>query len=1378
MPAEPQEIKIVQIIGDPPKYEGKWSLFKKQLEVFFRMNSIEDDKKTYILLNSINSQMFQLITTLVSPKEPIDEKYKDIVDLVDKHLDPTPNPIVERHNFNIAKQETNESVPDFIARLRKLATTCDYGTTLDNQLRDAIVRGIRNSDTKKKLFEKGKDLTLSQALEIVKSSETAEQNTKQVNGETPSTSSTVYFQSSSGSNSRQNKCNNCGRNNHSTANCRVPKTKCDYCGKNNHQSNRCYFKKDCSVCGRSNHTRDKCRYRDLSCNFCKRKGHLANVCRDKAKNKSSERNSDREVATRSAKTKSSNLNFQEDDDDIDTEPWSLYSINDGKKNPEVLDVVLDGISLTMQIDSGSTISAMSLADKTKYFRSNKVHKTSRCFKDYIGNKIEPVGYIIAQLRLNSREKCPAKLYIFQSGGPPLLGRDLMELLGIRCHLVTQGGKINHIEESDIVKMIREKYPNVIATSDNIGRYNKELLHIPLKVDAKPIYIGPRPLPFGLKKLVEEEIDRLLKLKIIEPTVYSEWGTPIVPLLKDKNSVKISGAYNLTVNKNILTEHFPIPRKDDILAEIRPGCKFSKFDLKFAYQQMGLDLQSQDLTTITTHIGNFKYRSLPHGISIGPARFQNTMEKLLAGIKGLFKFFDDWLIAAENEEEHLKIIHEVLRRLSNAGLRINLDKCRFFVSEVTYLGHRVSQEGIKPLEKRVQAIIDQPKPQTVRQVKAFLGMVNHYSKFIEARANMLKPLYELSNSEKFYWDKDCDAAFAKIKKEIASDKLLVHFDENRKLILNCDSSEYGIGAVLSHEMDDGSIRPIAYASRTLSQHEKNYSQLMKEALAIIFGVKYFHQFVYLKKFVIVTDHKPLTAIFDKSKNSELSMMAANRVLRWSMFLSNYNYEIQFTNSENNSVADALSRLPSNAKNTDNPDDNINSPFINFFESVFNVEEFIEESKNDSILRQVYNFVKKGKWPKFKVNKIEGDLRNYYLCRDEIYIENGLLYKNNKLIVPKKLQLKVLNELHSTHFGIGKLKSTARYYYYWPNMTSDIVNLIKNCSNCLENGTNVPKNKMESWPYPSKPGVRLHADFCFYKGKNFLIVIDEYSKHPEIYYISNITTDITIQCFRDYFARWGIPKLLVTDNGTQFTANEFIEFCTKNNVKKLFSPPYHPQSNGAAENFVRTFKDKFVKILHPKSDANDSEINRIVNSFLFDYRNMVHETTGKTPNDLQLNRKIRCKNEVLSNVIRQQAKQKKNFKGKSSSIFKINDVVYFRNYSGQRNWVKGVIISQISRFIFAIRDKNGINVTRHVNQIKKCTQELDKNEAESNVNVNVKSPSIEDKPSQARCKRKTIVIKPIVSNPVTSPSTSNVPNNSSAKVLPNRTRQKPAKYNDYV
>lgn len=338
-----------------------------------------------------------------------------------------------------------------------------------------------------------------------------------------------------------------------------------------------------------------------------------------------------------------------------------------------------------------------------------------------------------------------------------------------------------IKHIDIVDLIKRKYPNVIANENKIGTFNKEELDIKIKEGTEPKYIDPRTVPFALRKLIEKEINGLLKLGVVVPIDYSEWGTPIVPLLKDNNNVKISGAYDVTVNPHLVMEYYPLPKINDILASIRKGSKFSIIDLKYAYQQFKLNKASQKLTVNTTHLGDFMFLRLPYEFGIGPAKLQKKMEKLLASI-GVFIFYDDILITADFEEEHLRKIEFVISTLESAGLCVNIDKCQFGVDKITYLGHTINQDGIRPSKKCIEAIIEQTRPTTRKQVESFLGMVNHYSKFISFRTEILAPLNEITKTDvKFVWSDECEEAFTRIKKRIGIRKIISLFQ--RKIGIN-------------------------------------------------------------------------------------------------------------------------------------------------------------------------------------------------------------------------------------------------------------------------------------------------------------------------------------------------------------------------------------------------------------------------------------------------------------------------------------------------------------------------------------------------------------------------------------------------------------------
>ena len=284
-----------------------------------------------------------------------------------------------------------------------------------------------------------------------------------------------------------------------------------------------------------------------------------------------------------------------------------------------------------------------------------------------------------------------------------------------------------------------------------------------------------------------------------------------------------------------------------------------------------------------------------------------MENLLQGIPHVSIYLDDILITGPTEKEHLAILDKVLTRLEVTGLRLKRHKCAFLLPAVEYLGHKISAEGIQPTEEKVRAIKEAPPPTNVTKLRSFLGLVNYYGKFLPNLASVLAPLYILLQKKcSWQWGAPQETAFKEAKKLLTSNYLLVHFDPNKELLLACDASPYGLGAVLSHREVDGTEHPIAFASRSLSTAECKYAHLDKEGLAIILGVKKFHQYLIGRQFTISPDHKPLQHIFSESK--PIPTLASARIQRWALTLSAYNFRIQYKPGNENSNADVLSRLP--------------------------------------------------------------------------------------------------------------------------------------------------------------------------------------------------------------------------------------------------------------------------------------------------------------------------------------------------------------------------------------------------------------------------------------------------------------------------------------
>ena len=364
---------------------------------------------------------------------------------------------------------------------------------------------------------------------------------------------------------------------------------------------------------------------------------------------------------------------------------------------------------------------------------------------------------------------------------------------------------------------------------------------------------------------------------------------------------------MTINSMLEIDQYPLPKPEDLFATLAGGKKFTTLDLSHAYNQLELDEGSRKFVTINTHRGQYRYRRLPFGVASAPAIFQKTMDTILQGMSKVTCYLDDILITGATESEHLNNLEEVLRRLREHGVHLRREKCRFMQSSVEYLGHRIDREGLQTTDGKLRAIAEAPSPQNVQELRTFLGLQNYYGRFIPNMSSLVHPLNKLLYKQaRWSWSKDCEKDFEDAKRELVSSKVLVHHNPALPLKLAGDASGYGVGAVISHIMEDGSEHPIAFASRTLSTSEKNYAQVEKEALSLVFGVKKFHAYLYGRRFILTTDNKPLTTILGPKQG--IPTLAAARLQRWALILAAYSYQIEFRSTGAQANADGLSRLP--------------------------------------------------------------------------------------------------------------------------------------------------------------------------------------------------------------------------------------------------------------------------------------------------------------------------------------------------------------------------------------------------------------------------------------------------------------------------------------
>ena len=507
--------------------------------------------------------------------------------------------------------------------------------------------------------------------------------------------------------------------------------------------------------------------------------------------------------------------------------------------------------------------------------------------------------------------------------------------------------------------------------------------------------------------------------------------------------------------------------------------------------------------INTHKGLFRYTRLPYGISSAPGIFQKAMESLLQGISHVTVYIDDILITGETESDHLQSLEEVLKCLVKAGLRVKRHKCKFMAPSVAYLGYVIDAEGLRPLPDKVQAVQQAPTPRSVTELKSYLGLLTYYGKFLPNLSTHLAPLYKLlGKNVKWKWSSKQDKAFRESKELLTSSQLLVHFDPKLPLLLACDASAYGIEAVLAHKMPDGLEKPIGYASRTLNSAEQNYSQLEKEGLSCVFRVKRFYSYLFEHSFTLITDHKQLLGLLSEQRPTSPLVSARNR--RWSLYLSMFEYTLEFRNTTAHANADALSCLPL----PEVPTVTRTPPELvlladHLANSPVSARHIRDWTHRDPQLAPILQFVQQG-WP--SVCAEQDQLAPFFDKKTELSVHEGCLLWGSRVVVPTPCREVVLLELHEGHPGCTRMKGLARMYVWWPGITKDIENTVCHCSECQQHQPTQPVAPLHPWAWPTRPWAHLHLDYAGpVQGKMILVLIDAHSK-----WIEAVCTQCYLKC----------------------------------------------------------------------------------------------------------------------------------------------------------------------------------------------------------------------------------------------------------------------------
>lgn len=1253
---------------------ARWQTYRDRLVFHFAAHNVRTKRWKACMLTWIGDETYTLLESLILPRSLQDTSVtvEELIQLLNTYYSDSKHVMTASYDFWSCKQAPGQPIAAFIAALKDKARHCAFDTSLlkekpfERALRDALLIGVQDVKIRAALLK----LTDPSWQDTAKAALDAERLSKELQHISEAQSDARPLSSAELS------INQIQKKGHQQKGRRKGQPVSQPPAGGNKGPH-------CQSCGRTDHQRHDCRFRDTICNYCHKKGHIEAACRAKQKPSSSRPGQKNQRVTCVQMNR------------VETEAPPLSVLTK-----------MEGIPVEMEFDCGAGVSIIPRSIWKK-IKKPPLHPTStRCFT-YTGDEIPIDGEANVTVAINERTaRVPV---LITPSSAPIMGRSWfapfdIDLRKSFTHLKKEGNNaVNAIATKPpadkSLELLLNDYPEVFA--EGLGYCKKLKASLQLKDDAKPVFIKARPLPLALKPKVEKEFKRLQDLQVVSPVDYSDWAAPIVVAPKPGGKLRICADFSTGLNKQLDLHHHPLPRTQDLLASLGKNAYYTKIDFSDAYLQIELDDEAKKLVVVSTHKGLYRYNRLPFGVSSAPGIFQKTMDTMLQGIEGVHAYIDDIIIVGRTKEEHRVRLKSVLNRIKDFGFHVRRDKCSFEKSKIVYLGFIIDKDGIRADPKKIAAITDMPVPQDVKSLKAFLGMVNHYHRFIPNLADLEQPLTHLTSAKTpWKWSKVCNKAFCDIKKILSGPLVVGHYTPDDEIVVAADASAYGIGARIYHRYANGQEKVIAYASKKLDAAQKNYGQIEKEALALVFAIDKFHQYLFGREFTLLTDHKPLVTIFGDKKG--VPVTAASRLQRWAIKLLGYTFKIEYRRTEDFGQVDGLSRLP--ASDDKEFDSKNNRKDVKLYRVVAETQEafrpvsaadVLRETVKDKTLQRVKQAIDHG-WPA----RPDAALQPYFKYRHDLSVIKGCICWGARTVIPPSLHARVLHSLHQTHPGIVAMKSIARQHCWWPCISEDIAAHVRNCPRCTEAQKAPPKVPPAPWPPAHRPMERVHVDYADYKGRSLLLFIDAYSKWLEVILLNSTTSTATIAALYNHvFSAFGYPQLIVSDNGRQFASEEFASFCLAHGIKHLFSPPYHPQSNGQVEREVDSVKRALLK-----QELEGGSLEDKLLAFLMRYRSTPLASNGHSPAELFLGRSIRTDlhqlyPSSLTPSPRQQEMEKGFHQKAKNRQFKVGDRVLIKDNrpNQQGKWRKGQIVRQMGRVCYEVQIDGHLH-TCHANQLR--------------------------------------------------------------------------------
>lgn len=767
-----------------------------------------------------------------------------------------------------------------------------------------------------------------------------------------------------------------------------------------------------------------------------------------------------------------------------------------------------------------------------------------------------------------------------------------------------GPRLTPTERCRLMELLG-RFKDCFSSTSRVGQTPLTKHRIITEETARPIRQNPYRVAQKEREVIQQQVKKMLEDDVIQPSK-SPWASPVVLVKKKDGSLRFCIDYR-KLNNVTKKDVYPLPRIDDSLDRLRHARYFSSMDLKSGYWQIEVDERDREKTAFVTPDGLYEFKVLPFGLCSAPATFQRLMDTVLSGLKWktCLVYLDDVIVFSATFEEHLKRLLSVLQAIRSAGLTLKPEKCHFGFEELQFLGHVVSQEGVKPDPDKTAAVAKFARPVDKKAVRRFLGLCAYYRRFIADFAHIASPLTRLTREDvAFVWGEEQEASFNELRQRLQTPPVLAHFDEDAPTAIHTDASNVGLGAVLV-QCQDGAERVVAYASRTLSRAESNYSTTEKECLAVVWAVAKFRPYLYGRAFQVVSDHHSLCWLTNMKDPS-------GRLARWSLRLQEYDMTVVYKSGRQHLDADCLSRSPIKPPS---PEDDECAGFL----GVVDAAVISRQQQDDPELNSLIDFLN---------GRATNAPRVFSRNLSAFCLRNGILYKKNfsstgksyLLVVPEILRKEILQACHdeatSGHLGFTRTLTRIKEKYYWPRIAVEVKHYVRTCIDCQRRKVPPvkPAGLLHPVPVPETPFAQIGMDLLgpfptSDSGNKWVIVATDYlTRYAETKAIPSGTAAEAARFFiENIVLRHGAPAVVITDKGTAFTAELLRTVLTLSGTAHRKTTAYHPQTNGLTERLNKTIADMLCMYV----DVEHKNWDRILPYVTFAYNTARQETTKMTP-----------------------------------------------------------------------------------------------------------------------------------------------------------------------